>query len=153
MEESNGAQPLVIVSDRVFAGVDDEACPLGLLIEDGRIIETFPPEELDEHTPVGAEFVDFGDALVTAGLHDAHADVGPVDQPVHRAQQRLARAELHGAQPRGNVRFDLIARHHAAIQNLHGSASVPGTRAPRFVVMPRAGAHDVDYFQYSNISP
>ena len=43
MEESNGAQPLVIVSDRVFAGVDDEARPLGLLIEDGRIIETFPP--------------------------------------------------------------------------------------------------------------
>ncbi|MBQ6651255.1 MAG: amidohydrolase [Atopobiaceae bacterium] len=75
MEESNGAQPLVIVSDRVFAGVDDEARPLGLLIEDGRIIETFPPEELDEHTPVGAEVVDFGDALVTAGLHDAHQHV------------------------------------------------------------------------------
>ena len=75
MAEDDRQQELVIVSDRVFTGTGDDAAPLGLLVRDGRIAETFSPDELDEHTPVGAEVIDFGDALVTAGLHDAHEHV------------------------------------------------------------------------------
>lgn len=66
---------LVVLSRRVFVGTGDDACPLGLAIEGGKIVATFSPDEFEAYAARAAEVVDYGDALVTPGLHDAHQHV------------------------------------------------------------------------------
>ena len=66
---------LIIISDKVFTCADDQARPLGIAIVDGRITATFEPDEVDSFAGVGTEVVDFGDAFVCPGFHDAHQHV------------------------------------------------------------------------------
>lgn len=63
---------LIILSKRVFTGLDDEPQPAAIAIADRRIIAV---ESLDSYEGLrGAhtQVVDYGDALITAGLHDSH---------------------------------------------------------------------------------
>ena len=61
--------PVIFRARRVVtqAGTDPEA----FAVRGGRVLETGPPAALRDRYP-GADVVDFGDATVVPGFHDAH---------------------------------------------------------------------------------
>lgn len=65
---------LIIVSTHVFAGVagDDASHPAAVCIKDGRIQDVVPIESIGEFRADATRVVDYGDAFVCPGLHDAH---------------------------------------------------------------------------------
>ena len=65
----------IILSNNVFTGIGDEVRPLGIAFSGGRITVTFDPDDVDAHAAMGTEVVDYGDAFVCAGFHDAHQHV------------------------------------------------------------------------------
>lgn len=66
---------LIVLSNRVFAGAEDDARPLGIAIVGNRIVATFDPTELEGYVGPLTEVIDYGDAFVCAGFHDAHQHV------------------------------------------------------------------------------
>lgn len=66
---------LVIRSNNVFDGEGREARPLAIGIAAGRIEAVVPADEVDSLVSPGTRVVDYGDAFVCPGFHDAHEHV------------------------------------------------------------------------------
>lgn len=63
----------ILVTSALFTGVDDEPAPGAVAIGGDRVLWAGPLEALPEHLRgTDTEVVDYGDALVMPGFHDAH---------------------------------------------------------------------------------
>ena len=65
----------VIVSERVFTGTGDHAHALAIGINGGTITAVVPADQRETLIGPQTEVADYGDALITYGLHDAHEHV------------------------------------------------------------------------------
>lgn len=65
----------VIVSSRVFTGVGDRARALAVGINGGLITAVVPADQADTLVGPATDVRDYGDVLITYGLHDAHEHV------------------------------------------------------------------------------
>ncbi len=65
----------VIVSERVFTGTGDHAHALAIGINGGTITAVVPADQREALIGPQTEVADYGDALITYGLHDAHEHV------------------------------------------------------------------------------
>ena len=65
----------IFCSKQMFTGAEDKALPLCVAVENTRVVDVFPLDELAQRRLPDDVLVDFGEAFVCPGFHDAHEHV------------------------------------------------------------------------------